>query len=54
VLTHIDIDDEALDAVMQLSAANTKKDAVNQALQEFAASRQRAAALEHSATLAAG
>jgi Arc/MetJ family transcription regulator len=42
-VTQIDIDQDALDRVMALSKARTKKDAVNLALRHYADSQERAA-----------
>ena len=42
-VTQIDIDDDALERVMALSRAKTKKEAVNLALQFYADKQERAA-----------
>ena len=42
-VTQIDIDDDALERVMTLSRAKTKKEAVNLALQFYAEKQERAA-----------
>jgi Arc/MetJ family transcription regulator len=42
-VTQIDIDDDALERVMSLSGAKTKKEAVNLALQFYAEKQERAA-----------
>ena len=42
-VTQIDIDDDALDHVMALSQARTKKEAVNLALRFYAEKQERAA-----------
>ena len=42
-VTQIDIDQDALDRVMALSEARTKKDAVNLALRYYAERQERAA-----------
>jgi Arc/MetJ family transcription regulator len=42
-VTQIDIDQDALDRVMALSEAKTKKEAVNLALQYYADKQERAA-----------
>jgi Arc/MetJ family transcription regulator len=42
-VTQIDIDDDALDRVMTLSRAKTKKEAVNLALRFYAEKQERAA-----------
>jgi Arc/MetJ family transcription regulator len=42
-VTQIDIDQDALDRVMALSKARTKKDAVNLALRQYADRQERAA-----------
>ena len=42
-VTQIDIDQDALDRVMALSGARTKKDAVNLALRYYAERQERAA-----------
>ncbi|CAN5160030.1 type II toxin-antitoxin system VapB family antitoxin [soil metagenome] len=52
-VTQIDLDDDALAEAMRLSGAKTKKETVNLALREYAASRRRVDVLEHFATLAA-
>lgn len=53
-LTQIDLDEDALDEAMRLSGAKTKKETVNLALREYAASHRRVAALELYARQAAG
>lgn len=45
-LTTLDLDDDALSAVMKLADVKTKKDAVNTALREYAGRHARIAALE--------
>lgn len=52
-LTQIDIDPEALSEAMRLSGSETKKEAVNTALREYAARHRRIAALDHYSELAA-
>ena len=42
-VTQIDIDDDALERVMALSRAKTKREAVNLALQSYADKQERAA-----------
>ena len=42
-VTQIDLDDEALSEVMRRSGLVTKKDAVNEALRDYAAKLRRAA-----------
>jgi len=42
-VTQIDIDEDALDRAMALSAARTKKEAVNLALRYYAEKQERAA-----------
>jgi Arc/MetJ family transcription regulator len=42
-VTHIDIDDDALERVLALSRAKTKKEAVNLALRFYADKQERAA-----------
>jgi len=44
-VTQIDIDDDALERVMALSRAKTKKEAVNLALQFYAEKQERAASI---------
>lgn len=51
-VTQIDIDEDALAEAMTLSGTRTKKETVNLALREFAATHRRIAALEDSASLA--
>ncbi|MER7820340.1 type II toxin-antitoxin system VapB family antitoxin [Streptomyces sp. NPDC096153] len=43
-VTQIDLDDDALTAVMRASGARSKKEAVNLALREYAQRKTRAAA----------
>lgn len=43
-VTQIDLDEEALAAVMRITGVRTKKEAVNLALQEYAARERRLAA----------
>lgn len=45
-ITSLDIDDSALEKVLKLTGLRTKKDAVNLALQEYAARHERIAAYE--------
>ena len=42
-VTQIDVDDEALSEVLRRSGLTTKKDAVNEALRDYAAKLRRAA-----------
>lgn len=42
-VTHVDIDQDALDRAMALSKAKTKKEAVNLALRYYAEKQERAA-----------
>lgn len=42
-VTQIDVDDEALTEIMRRSGLTTKKDAVNEALRDYAAKLRRAA-----------
>lgn len=42
-VTQIDVDDDALTEVMRRSGLTTKKDAVNEALRDYAAKLRRAA-----------
>jgi Arc/MetJ family transcription regulator len=51
-VARIDLDDEALAAAMRLSGARSKKETVNLALREYAARRERVAALERFASAA--
>jgi len=53
-VTQIDLDEDALAEAMRLSGTKTKKDTVNLALREYAATHRRIAALEHYAALAEG
>jgi len=53
-VTQIDLDEDALAEAMRLSGAKTKKDTVNLALREYAATHRRIAELEHYAALAQG
>ncbi|MFD7847751.1 type II toxin-antitoxin system VapB family antitoxin [Nocardia sp. NPDC059764] len=46
-VTQIDLDDDALQRVMALSKAKTKKDAVNLALRFYAEKQERAARIAH-------
>jgi len=53
-VTQIDIDDDALDHVMALSQARTKKEAVNLALRFYAEKQERAARIaRHDAAMVA-
>lgn len=52
-LTTLDVDDDALEKTMRLAGVQTKKDAVNTALREYAARHRRIAALERYADLGA-
>ncbi len=45
-VTQIDIDDDALERVLALSKAKTKKEAVNRALQFYAERQDRAARIK--------
>ena len=51
-VTQIDVDNEALDEVIRLSGVRTKKEAVNLALQEYAATRRRLEALHRYSAMA--
>ncbi|MCQ4081881.1 type II toxin-antitoxin system VapB family antitoxin [Streptomyces sp. RB6PN25] len=53
-VTTLDLDDEALAEAMRLSGHRTKKDAVNEALREYAARHRRIEALERYADMAQG
>ena len=45
-VTQVDLDDDALNEVLRLSGAKTRKDTVNLALREYAARHRRVEALE--------
>lgn len=51
-VTQVDIDEQALSEAMRLSGARTKKETVNLALREYAASRRRVEALRRYAVVA--
>ncbi|GAB3814199.1 type II toxin-antitoxin system VapB family antitoxin [Micromonospora zhanjiangensis] len=53
-VTQIDLDEEALAETMRLSGANSKKEAVNLALREYATRHRRIAALDHYSAVAQG
>lgn len=51
-VTQVDIDEQALSEAMRLSGARTKKETVNLALREYAASRRRVEALRRYSVVA--
>ena len=53
-ITQVDLDDEALAEILKRSGLSTKKDAVNEALRDYAAKLRRAAEFDDYARRAQG